>query len=48
MDINLGCGMSEGNQHKHRIFVSTYLGYGSNQARLRYYQQLLKLHLKNR
>ena len=50
VDVNLGCGLGGtlGNQHKYKVFVSTYLGYGTNQARNRYYQQLLKAHLEKR
>ena len=50
VEVNLGCGHggSSGGQHKHRVFVSTYLGYGTNQARTRYYQQLLAAHLEKR
>lgn len=50
VDINLGCGVGSpaGSQHKHRIFVGTYLGYGANEARTRYYQHLLREHLRTR
>lgn len=50
VDVNLGCGLgtAHSNQHKHRVFVSTYLGYGTNEARGRYYRQLLKEHLAKR
>lgn len=50
VDLDLGCGVrgALGSQHKHKIFVSTYLGYGTNEARTRYYQHLLKTHLANR
>lgn len=50
VDINLGCGLDgvADGQHKHRVFVSTYLGYGSNEARTRYFRQLLWDHLERR
>ena len=50
VEVNLGCGLgtAHGTQHKHRVFVSTYLGYGTNEARARYYRQLLKEHLEKR
>ena len=50
VDINLGCtpeGHGE-SYHKHKVFVSTYLGYGSNEARDRYYRLLLREHLEKR
>ena len=50
VEVNLGCGLgsAHGSQHKHRVFVSTYLGYGTNEARTRYYRQLLREHLDKR
>lgn len=50
MEVNLGCGLGgvHSAQHKHRVLVNTYLGYGTNEARSRYYKQLLKAHLEKR
>lgn len=44
VEIDLGCGVDE-SQHTHRVFVSTYLGYGSNEVQGRYYRRLLRAHL---
>lgn len=46
VEINLGCGAHD-NQHKHRVYSRTYLGYGSNTARSKYYNSLLRQRLKN-
>ncbi|XP_065882910.1 ectonucleoside triphosphate diphosphohydrolase 7-like isoform X2 [Dysidea avara] len=46
VDINLGCGIKN-HLHKHRVYVTTFLGYGANEA-LRLYMQRHKLrHHKN-
>ena len=45
--MNLGCGIHD-DQHKHRVHVSTYLGYGTNEARARYYHLLVKQHMEER
>jgi len=44
VDINLGCGIHD-NHHKHRVYVNTYLGYGTNEARRRYHRLLREQHL---
>lgn len=41
VDINLGCGLSD-SHHRHRVFVGTYLGYGSNVAMSRYREELVQ------
>jgi hypothetical protein len=38
VDINLGCGVQD-SRHKHRVYINTYLGFGSNEA-LRLYRKL--------
>lgn len=43
VDINLGCGIQD-SQHKHRVFITSYLGYGTNEARRRYYKMLAQQH----
>jgi len=40
VDFNLGCSSSDIDHH-YRLYVNTYLGIGSNEARLRYETQLL-------
>ncbi|XP_064382622.1 ectonucleoside triphosphate diphosphohydrolase 7-like [Halichondria panicea] len=41
VEINLGCGLLD-NEHKHRVYSMTYLGYGSNTVRTKYYTSLAK------
>ena len=36
VDVDLSCGMNT--RHKHKLFVTTYLGFGANEARRRYVQ----------
>ena len=36
VDVDLSCGMNT--RHKHKLFVTTYLGFGANEARKRYMQ----------
>lgn len=40
VDINLGCGV-EDTRHKHRVYINTYLGFGSNEALRLYRRQLI-------
>ena len=39
VDINLGCGVLD-SKHKHRVYIDTYLGFGSNEA-IRLYRKLI-------
>lgn len=41
VEINLGCGIKD-QLHKHRVYVTTFLGYGANEA-LRMYMTQRKL-----
>lgn len=43
VDINLGCGVQD-SRHKHRVYVNTYLGFGSNKAIKQYHKQLFQTH----
>ena len=45
VDINLGCGIHD-DQHKHKVYVNTYLGYGTNEARRRYHRLLRQQHFE--
>ena len=40
VDINLGC-RDQDSGHKYRLFVTTFLGYGANEALARYRRQLI-------
>lgn len=45
-EVNLGCKQSDKN-HKYRIYVTTFLGYGANVARKRYEQLLIETELSS-
>lgn len=47
VEINLGCGIRD-NQHKHRVYTNTYLGYGTNEARSKYYKSVVEQHIADR
>ena len=44
VDISLGCGLPD-SQHRHRVYVDTYLGYGANEARNRYITHIVQQYL---
>ena len=46
MEFNLGCRGSDVD-HKYRIYVATFLGFGGNEARKRYEKLLLASATKN-
>lgn len=45
LELDLGCGF-HGNLHKHRVFLATYLGYGSNEIWRKYQKSLVELQME--
>ncbi|KAL5471525.1 hypothetical protein EMCRGX_G029648 [Ephydatia muelleri] len=46
LELDLGCGF-HGNSHKHRIFLATYLGFGTNEIWRKYQMSLADLDMES-
>ena len=48
IDINIGCRGDHETEHLYRLFVTTFLGYGANEALARHQRSLLYLQVEKR
>ena len=48
VDINIGCRGDHEDEHAYRLFVTTFLGYGANEALARHQRSLLYSQIKNK